>query len=55
MKRMCFVFVLLAGTVLGLYARDFDPSWVARMSEYIGEKVDDIPYVFSATDNVYAL
>jgi hypothetical protein len=53
MKRMGFVFVLLAGTMFGLYARDFEPSWVDRMSIYIGEKVDDIPYPFSASDDGY--
>jgi hypothetical protein len=53
MKKAWLIFVLLTGTMHCLYARDFNPSWVDRMSDYIGEKIDDIPYAFSAIDDGY--
>jgi hypothetical protein len=54
MKRMSLVLVVLAGIMTVLYARDFEPSWVERMSNYIGKKTDAVPHNFVAVDNGYA-
>jgi hypothetical protein len=54
MKKFFSFCLCLVVFVCVVSARDFDPSWVAGMSDYIGAKVDDIPYAFSATDDGYA-
>jgi hypothetical protein len=54
MKRMSLVLVVLVGIMPVLYARDFEPSWIERMSNYIGKKTDDVPHNFVAVDNGYA-
>jgi hypothetical protein len=54
MKRLSLVLVVLVGIMPVLYARDFEPSWVERVFDYIGKKTDDVPYSFFAIDSGYA-
>jgi hypothetical protein len=54
MKKFFSFCLCLVVFVCVVSARDFDPSWVARTSDYIGVKVDDIPYDFSTKDDGYA-
>jgi hypothetical protein len=52
MKKLLMLPVIL-GITFSIYARDFQPTWIEQMSDYIGKNIDDIPYSFTAVDNGY--